>query len=108
MRIERSEGCCGNLERGKSQEQAEDLGLDPTLASCCQRDIKEQQRVAYAKKALLSVDRIDKRSRESRTVLGLGPPAQAEDSQSPDFSDISDDEEGDSHMSRWSCEVLRK
>ena len=65
MRIERSEGCCGNLERGKSQEQAEDLGLDPTLASCCQRDIKEQQRVAYAKKALLSVDRIDKRSRES-------------------------------------------
>ena len=67
---------------------------DATLASCCQRDLREQQRIADAKQKLLSVDRIDKRCLEARAVLGVPIPQELERQSSLESLNSSDGEEG--------------
>lgn len=85
--------CCEGQQ--DSLQASADDPYDHTLASCCQRDLQEQRRVSRAKSALLSVDRIDKRSRESRVVLGQTPKFDLEEgSAEPELEDIVNDEDG--------------
>lgn len=85
--------CCEEPEQ-ITIGQSDDTLIDPTLASCCQKDLREQQRVEEAKKALLSLDRIDRRSRATQAVLGLAPPPAKEEPRS-DFDDASSNEDGE-------------
>lgn len=62
-----STSCCGS--QVIPAEDDHDFS-DQTLASCCERDLREQRYVAQTKATLLSVDRIDKRLRETKAVLG--------------------------------------
>ena len=85
--------CWEETEYPTCCEEGEDSYLDPTLASCCQKDLREQNRIVQAKKALLSVDRVDKRNRTSRAVIVPLPTAVTEGSGS-DFDDAGGNEDG--------------
>lgn len=93
-----SDECCDLPQRNAGGEEAEEPSIDPTLASCCQRDLRQQHRVTQAKAALLNVDRIDQRSRESRAVLGSQPPVQTEGLTSSDHDEDSGTDDGDSSL----------
>ena len=92
-----SDRCCEEPGHSACLDESEASYLDPTLASCCQKDLREQERIAQAKKALLSVDRVDKRSRATREVLGLAPPAMIEGSGSG-IDDAGSDDDGLLHF----------
>ena len=64
--------CCDDRGQNDGEEGFE--LPDHTLASCCERDLKEQRYIAQAKAKLLSVDRVDKRTREANSVLSRTRP----------------------------------
>ena len=62
--------CCTFQTPLASQNREPDLDpTDPTLSSCCRRDLLEQRRVAQAKSALMRVDRVEARTRLEKAVL---------------------------------------
>ena len=62
--------CCTNQDPLAAQSTDADLDpTDPTMSSCCRRDLLEQRRVAQAKIALMRVDRVEARTRLEKAVL---------------------------------------
>lgn len=55
----------------KQIEELKELASDPTLQSCCQRDLEDQIRVAHYKALLTPQDRSQARQRLSRQVFSV-------------------------------------
>ena len=55
-------------------EAADDILDDPTLDSCCRRDIEAQRRNSALKAKLLSLDRTNQRLRIQQSTLRPSPP----------------------------------
>ncbi|GAB4820410.1 hypothetical protein N2152v2_007456 [Parachlorella kessleri] len=71
-----SQTCCSDsahVYHGLAQELQE-AAADPTLASCCQRDLEEQAQVAKLKARLTAVDRSNVRGQVAQAVLRQTPP----------------------------------
>lgn len=83
--------CCPTTDAPQPGAEEADLDLlDPTMSSCCRRDMLEQRRVERAKEALLSVDRVDARNRIERAVISATPPEQPDAENSSDLDDFLD------------------
>jgi hypothetical protein len=70
-----------------------EAAADPTLASCCQRDLEEQAAVAKLKARLTAADRTNLRKHVAQGVLGQPPPhRQSTEADEEDYLASSDDE----------------
>ena len=65
-----AQDCCEPVD--EIQEAVDDV-LDPTMSSCCQRDLEEQRRVAHLIGKLRAADRVDERTRMQSQVLCTAP-----------------------------------
>ena len=89
-------GCCPEAEHFKAQAAACEVeALDPTLQSCCQRDLEQQAAVARLKAQLSLHDRSKERQRAASAVIRseLPPPAPTQPQGSGSGSDLDDDDE---------------
>lgn len=87
-------GCCAEAQSFTAEAEACNLlASDPTLESCCQRDLKEQAVVARLKAQLSIHDRSKERLRVAGRVLGAAPVASAEALQPGSELDDEEDEE---------------
>jgi hypothetical protein len=106
--------CCPGEARAAAsaaaceRELAEMALTDPTLSSCCARDLKEQRQAARLRSALAAADRTAARERErDRAVVVIGGAAMAaaaaaaaasqQQSDDDDFAE-EDDNENDPHL----------
>lgn len=89
--------CCQEADAFNSEAAAcEALACDPTLESCCQRDLEQQAVVARLKARLSIHDRSKERLRVAARVLGQpshAPPPAAERQSDDDLETDEDDEE---------------
>lgn len=81
--------CCEKHD--ELADELAELALDPTLQDCCRRDLKEQAYVENVKSKLLSVDRVDQRTKLAKGIVKQVVPREA--------SQVGDDDGSDSHLS---------
>lgn len=96
------EGPCCDAAHGLESlaRELQESAADPTLSSCCQRDLEEQAAVARLKARLAAEDRTNLRKQVAERVLLHRPPAQP-----PQLSlDEEDLESSDEDQTLGGCE----
>lgn len=78
--------CSTQAGLSKLEAELETMLDDPTLQSCCRRDIMQQKRSTKLRAQLLAVDRTEVRL-QHRNAVALAGPMQAQQQQQPEQSD---------------------
>jgi hypothetical protein len=76
-------------------EQLQELALDPTLESCCRRDLEDALKIARVKAQLAPQDRSQARQRLAGQVLGSLPTAEEENETGTTSAENTEDKESD-------------
>lgn len=79
--------CSTQAGLSKLEAELETMLDDPTLQSCCRRDIMQQKRSTKLRAQLLAVDRTEVRLQHRNAVALLAGPMQAQQQQQPEQSD---------------------
>ena len=74
--------------------ELDEMLMDPTLDSCCRRDLEDQKKAAQLKSKLLSLDRTDQRLRHADILLQSTQPQRVARSHAKEL-DANDDEDSD-------------
>jgi flagellar biosynthesis/type III secretory pathway protein FliH len=93
-----TDACCapsaavGDLQNETDLLDAEDMLADPTMSSCCIREIKDRRRAESLRQKLSAVDISMQRQRAAASVLPIPPdlPQQQEADQGSDWERESD------------------